>query len=243
MLCTVRQTVPPEFKRSSVIAAIEARADNIVNVDGTSTAGRRLWTPGHTLGLVFVNGSSVLRGRIMLAARCWTEAANISFDRPARGAMPDIVVDFQPNECWSYIGTDCVGLAHGHNPTMNLPLTDYSSDGDICAYTLHQFGHALGMRHECSMQAAQIKWTAPMSVSVGETYEDVRRQFADVPERFLTKVVQDTPYRLYDLEPFDVQSVMNYPAPVGAAINYQMAWRSSLSRTDLHRAAMMYRSA
>ena len=73
--------------------------------------------------------------------------------------MAEIIVTFKPGRSESYIGRDALlaGVSKGY--TMNLGTLDDTSPPDAIQRTiLHEFGHALGMRHEHQNPPAEIPW-------------------------------------------------------------------------------------
>ena len=69
----------------------------------------------------------------------------------------DIRVSFTKwDGCWSMVGKDCRSTSR-QKPTMNLDLSNDSSDDTFSRKVLHEFGHALGYIHEGQNQSAHIQ--------------------------------------------------------------------------------------
>ena len=61
----------------------------------------------------------------------------------------DIRIDFEKDDgCHSYVGTDCSSISKDKK-TMNLYVKEEDrTENEYWCNTLHEFGHALGFRHE-----------------------------------------------------------------------------------------------
>jgi hypothetical protein len=153
--------IPTKYE---AIALQKAAAENPTNVSYSAFEAAvlrsKLWNPGRTLRVRFMDGLPEVRAKVQQYANQWTQYANIIFDF---GDDPDaeIRISFQQTGSWSALGTDALVEEYflKNQPTMNfgwlvpgLPEKEYSS------VVLHEFGHALGMIHEHQSPAGGIQW-------------------------------------------------------------------------------------
>ena len=120
------------------------------------------WADGKTLGVYFMDGSATQKSRVMAQAMKWLKFANIKFDFSATKANAQIRISFVADDgSWSYIGTDCLGIAKS-KPTMNFGwLRDDTDDTEYERVVVHEFGHALGAIHEHQNPLGGIQWNLP----------------------------------------------------------------------------------
>jgi hypothetical protein len=121
-------------------------------------AGKK-WADGRVLGVCFLDGSVRQKARVKAQAVKWSGFANISFDFSATRSSAQIRISFVADEgSWSYIGTDCLGVAK-RQPTMNFGwLRDTTDDAEFERVVVHEFGHALGAIHEHQNPQGGIQW-------------------------------------------------------------------------------------
>src|SRR5262249_20448428 len=143
-------------------ASEKAVAENPANKSPfeAAVATSKLWKPGRTLRVRFLDGETEVQQKVQLFARQWGEFANITF---AFGTDPkaEIRISFLENGSWSALGTDCLveEWYPQTKPTMNFDwLTRASTDTDYSSVVLHEFGHALGLIHEHQTPAEGIQW-------------------------------------------------------------------------------------
>ena len=77
----------------------------------------KLWKPGMTLRVRFLDGDPVVQQRIQPFAREWSKYANIKFDF-GNDPNAEIRISFRQRGSWSYLGTDVLGIAR-NQATMN----------------------------------------------------------------------------------------------------------------------------
>jgi hypothetical protein len=120
------------------------------------------WADGRTLGVYFIDGSDTQKSRVVAQATKWSSFANIKFDFSASKANSQIRISFVADAgSWSYIGTDCLGIAKS-KPTMNFGwLRDDTDDTEYERVVVHEFGHALGAIHEHQNPQGGIQWNLP----------------------------------------------------------------------------------
>jgi hypothetical protein len=71
-------------------------------------AGKK-WADGRTLGVSFLDGSATQKARVEQAVK-WSKFANITLDFKAGKADAESA-GVADDGSWSYIGTDCLGIA------------------------------------------------------------------------------------------------------------------------------------
>lgn len=108
------------------------------------------WPNGKILKVGFLDGTTAQQAAVKTYAPEWSKSANIGLAFPAAGPF-DIRISFNANNgAWSYVGTDCIGVAAQY-PTMNLGW----QSADVI---WHEFGHALGLMHEQQSPFGGICW-------------------------------------------------------------------------------------
>ena len=127
----------------------EARAE----APGRYRANTYYWPVGSTIRVGFLGGDKAVQEKVFAIAREWTKYANVSFAR-ADAKDADVRVSFEPSGEWSYLGTQSLSIRAGE-ATANLgEPVDFSDELESRHYTLHAFGHVLGLIHEFQTPAA-----------------------------------------------------------------------------------------
>ncbi len=141
----------------------------------------QLW-PQRVVTVSFNGGDQALRGKIAALMdessedATWSHFGNIVFDFGDSEAgyrswstmdteySSDIRISFAYQGYWSLVGTDSVDpeIVSGGDPSMNLAGFDNDLPDDWKTTTLHEFGHALGFKHEHQSPAggcdAEFRW-------------------------------------------------------------------------------------
>ncbi len=121
---------------------------------------RLLWPkrPGArlTLDVYFFNGSEALRDQVLKFASEWSPHCQVFFRRVNSPNAP-IRINIGPGGHWSMVGIEARRVKPG-KPTMNLELTDDSPEWNIRRVALHEFGHALGLKHEHQSPNRPFEW-------------------------------------------------------------------------------------
>jgi len=188
---------------------------------------KKLWKPGMTIRVRFLDGDPVIQQRLQPFAHIWSQYANLKF---AFGADPDaeIRISFKQRGSWSYIGTDCLGIAK-NQATMNFGwLTRTTDDAEYSRVVTHEFGHAIGCIHEHQNPAASIPWDKPV----------VYRYYAGPPNNWTKEQTDVNLFQTYDrtqtqFSAFDPHSIMLYPIPNDFTIgDFEVGWNNVLSDVD-----------
>ncbi|MCC6463238.1 MAG: hypothetical protein IT260_22405 [Saprospiraceae bacterium] len=194
----------------------------------------KFWTPGQTLRVRFMNGSAALQTKVMGYAKQWESLANIKFTKVTSGTS-EIRIAFDNAGHWSYVGKDNQYIAQTQK-TMNLQFTATTTENEIRATTLHEFGHALGLGHEHQNPTANILWKTsavyPYYAQMGWSQQKVNEQ---VLTKYQWPQTQHTNH--------DPKSIMQYPVPASLTTNnVGIAWNTQLSVIDQEFIGKMYSS-
>ncbi|MGY4490261.1 M12 family metallopeptidase [Pseudomonas sp. TE3610] len=185
--------------------AIEENPDNAPLGSGRRKRSvgevKKLWKPGRTLRIAFVNEpSQAYRDAVKAAASLWLPWVNLTFDFvPGKRGEIKIFTDY--DQTYSLIGTDALTVGPS-DATMVLGLK--LDDPHFEAKVVHEFGHALGMHHEHQHPDADIPWDVP-KVYAHFAKEGVSA--AEVDQQILNKVDRS----LMLASRYDRNSIMHYP--------------------------------
>jgi hypothetical protein len=187
----------------------------------------KLWKPGRTLRVRFLDGDPAVQTRLQPFAHVWSKHANVKFVF-GDDANAEIRISFRQQGSWSYVGTDALSIPRGE-ATMNFGwLTPESDDDEFSRVVTHEFGHALGAVHEHQNPAAEIPWDKPT----------VYDYYAGAPNFWTKEQVEINLFQRYDAQQsqfsqFDPKSIMLYPIPEEFTIgDFSVGWNRVLSDTD-----------
>lgn len=195
----------------------------------------KLWRPGRTLRVRFLDGDPLVQERIPPFAKVWSEHANVEFDF-VDDTDAEIRISFQHQGSWSYIGTDALVIPL-QQPTMNFGwLNRSTSDEEYARVVTHEFGHALGCIHEHQNPATDIPWD-----------KEVVYAYYQGPPNFWTREQVDinlfTRYEedITQFSEFDPESIMLYPIPNEFTVgDFEVGWNQQLSETDMSFISTVY---
>lgn len=195
----------------------------------------KLWQPGRTLRVRFLDGDPLVQERIAPFAQQWSEHANINFEF-TDDPQAEIRISFAQTGSWSYLGTDALVIPPTQ-PTMNFGwLTRSTPNEEYQRVVVHEFGHALGCIHEHQNPAGEIPWNkeAVYTFYQGPPNYWTRQQ---VDTNLFTRYAAD----ITQFSEFDPHSIMLYPIPNEFTYgDFQVGWNSALSEVDKHFAAVLY---
>jgi Caspase domain len=142
------------------------RSDQLPSPGGPVAVAAKLWRPGQTLRVRFLDGDPRVRRKVASTAQMWTKYANIPFKFDFdHAADAEIRVSFTRSGTWSHIGTDCLHIPQDQ-PTMNFGwLTRSSPDTEIRRVVLREFGCALGLAMAHQSPVANIPWKREAVIS------------------------------------------------------------------------------
>jgi hypothetical protein len=177
----------------------------------------KMWKPGRTLRVRFLDGSATLQERVKQVALGWTQYENLRFDF-GNDANSEIRISFSfdPNSSWSAIGTDCLVEKYfpKYQPTMNFGwLDDATDDTEVSRVVLHEFGHAIGCIHEHQSPNGGIEWNVPAVLkyfSGPPNYWDEQTIRFNILDKYKARDITGTP--------FDEDSIMLYDFPASLII-------------------------
>lgn len=207
----IDRVIPTELRQE---AARTAAQENPANVAASAlelvVEHRKLWQPGRTLRIRFLDGSPKIHRNVQRFAEQWTQHANVRLQFVDSGDA-EIRIAFKDDGSWSAIGTDALVATYfkKDQPTMNFGwLTESSTDEDYSSVVLHEFGHALGCGHEHESPAVDIKWNRPA----------VYRDLGGSPNFWDTGTVDHNVFGKYSTSEtkytkFDRESIMLYAFP------------------------------
>jgi serralysin len=166
------------------------------------------WPVGSTIRIGFLGGDQAVQDKVFAIAREWTKYANVSFVR-SEAKDAEVRVSFEPTGEWSYLGTQSLSIpAGGATANLGEPV-DFDDELESRHYTLHAFGHVLGLIHEFQTPAA----TSQVNLAKAIAY------FAEPPNSWSRETVEANFKPLqnagtyYADKPFDPYSVMLHRLP------------------------------
>jgi hypothetical protein len=203
----------------------------------TLLEGKR-WAPGQTLRIAFMGGDPEVKRRVREVAMIWTRHANLKFDFDDSPSAQIRIAFLRGQGSWSYVGRDCLEIAH-ERPTMSLGWLDPdTSDDEYSRVVLHEFGHALGCIHEHQNPVANIPWDRD---AVYAFYEGPPNEWT--PEQVDLNLFATYDKEITQFTRFDPRSIMLYPIPAEHTTDrIARPGNHTLSETDIEFIRGMYPS-
>ncbi len=138
----VQEMREAQLTQNELSKADEARESRAIPEDRG-----RLWKPGSTIRVRFLDGNDKLKNIVKAAIAEWLKYTNLKVDY-TDDPDAEIRVSFKEAGSWSFLGTDALGIPR-NQPTLNYGTLGSIADNDLASQTaLHEFGHALGLEHE-----------------------------------------------------------------------------------------------
>jgi hypothetical protein len=198
----------------------------------------KLWQPGRTLRVRFLDGAPDVQARVQSFAHQWSEHANIKFVF-GDDSSAEIRISFTQPGSWSYIGTDALMIPQDQ-PTMNFGwLTSATPNDEYSRVVIHEFGHAIGCIHEHQNPATDVPWNK----------EAVYAYYAGPPNNWTRQQTDINLFTRYSatitqFSAFDRDSIMLYPIPNEFTIgDFEVGWNRVLSPMDKQFVATLYPGA
>ncbi|WP_343696969.1 hypothetical protein [Flavobacterium sp.] len=188
------------------------------------------WETGQTIKIKFLDGTAAEQEIVKKYADEWTIYANLKFEYVSKeqDAHIKIAINMGNPGAWSQLGSIIMYPSPLYTTVQNTPtmrlgaITDTESSKRTI---LHEFGHALGLKHEMTNPDTNIKWDLPKVYSYYYDLMDLSKEEVD---RQIINKPSVTNYSQYD-----PLSIMHYYVPAYLTTDrvavYQM---SVLSKTD-----------
>jgi hypothetical protein len=185
-----------------------------------------MWTPGQTIRIKLLGGTSHIRKMVKKYARVWLKYANLKMNF-VRNGKADIRVSFVKGGSWSVIGTTCRNVSED-KATMNFGwFTDKTAENEFARTVLHEFGHALGCIHEHQSPAGKIPWDKDA------VYKYYKRTMGWDRARVRTNIFQAYSVDTTQFSSFDKKSIMLYAIPSSlTGGRFSTKFNSTISKTD-----------
>ena len=193
-----------------------------------------LWTPQDTvtretnntliLKVVFLDGTAAEQALVKKIAPQWSQHANVRFEF-VQGGASDIRVGFDPTDGHkSMVGT-AARYRQGQK-TMNLALRGRATAQEE-RVILHEFGHALGLKHEHQNPNLSIQWDEPAVIAdckEEQGWDEAKTRHNVLNRLDVTQTNSTT---------FDGNSIMLYPIPNRWTIgDFEVGGNTTLSPMD-----------
>ena len=130
----IDRVIPPQFRQEAARAAAGEHPLNLPSgiVPELAVEHKKLWKPGRTLRVRFLEGQPAIQRRVAGVAQTWSRHANVRLEFVNTGDA-EIRIAFQDDGSWSAVGTDALVASYfaKSDPTMNYGwLTADSTDAE-----------------------------------------------------------------------------------------------------------------
>ncbi|MCG8541257.1 MAG: Tolloid-like protein 1 [Clostridia bacterium] len=144
---------------------------------------------------------------------------------------PDSPIQISFNE--ERVHHSCVGVCNCHSTkfpgTMTFGFNDNTSEESMRRVILHEFGHAIGLKHEHQHPDCPIVWNKN---TVYEYYKTKHSWSQEKVDRFILNKIDrnDTRYKFYE---YDSSSIMHYSVKEELTVgNFAVPYNTQLSEKD-----------
>ena len=177
----------------------------------------------------FLDGTNEYRDLVRQIAPEWSKYANIRFEF-VENDPSDIRIGFDPeNGHWSNLGRWT-----NTSKTMNLALRGETAERRV-AVILHEFGHALGLKHEHQNPAASIQWDESAII------QEITQNWGWSEDKIRHNILNQLDEDQTNFTEFDPDSIMIYWIPNRWTIDdFSVNENTALSATDKHFIGTVY---
>jgi hypothetical protein len=241
-ICSTLQVTPQDELRSLLQFQTQGPfiPQQLFNVADAWTNEDSLEKGKIKIGVAFLDGSKRQRESVQKFVQPWTQKRGAEIVEWAWDDMskPHIRVTFAGTENKSHIGRQASNVTDRKVPTMYLADVRLAADEErVRQVILHEFGHALGLRHEIQHPSSGIKWIrknvyADYYAASKWSKEDVNKNVLDIYTKdYLCKGAKD----------YDPKSIMMYPILNDWTESHKpLTPSSTLSEADLKCVASAY---
>lgn len=145
--------ITPSVKKQERVRTIKWVENSFPGARGVAVTNK-LWSPGDTVRIKFLNGGNVIQEKVKEYAAIWLEYAYLIFEYVSSNEYADVKIGFDLDDrflSWAVLGTDC-RLIPQNQPSLNFVwLEDEKDEKIIRGEVLRGFGHILGLgfEHRC----------------------------------------------------------------------------------------------
>lgn len=154
-------TVPRAEKRERVRTIKTVKS--LLPVGRGVAVTNKLWIPGDTIRIKFLNGGNTIQEQVKEYAALWLEHAYLIFEYVSSNEYADVKIGFDLDNrflSWSTIGTDC-RLIPQNEPSLNFVWLEDETDKEIIrSEILRGFGHVLGLGFEHQSPDSPVTFNA-----------------------------------------------------------------------------------
>ena len=176
------------------------------------------------LKVAFLDGTEPEQALVKKIAPQWSQHANVRFEF-VQGGASDIRLGFDRNGGhWSMVGTDA--LRRQGKKTMNLALRGEQTLL-MERVILHEFGHALGLKHEHQSPESSIRWNEQKVIA------DCKKRLGWDEAKTRHNILDRLNEEQTNFTTFDKESIMLYPIPKQWTNGtFERDWNLTLSKRD-----------
>ncbi|NJO16739.1 MAG: hypothetical protein HC877_13625 [Thioploca sp.] len=151
---------------------------------------------------------NVVADAVIKTASAWSQYGNIYFRRTSWDEA-DIRIRFREKGSYSVVGTDAQERSQ-HEETMNLAFSFLNSPENFRGTVLHEFGHAIGLRHEHNSPNVAYHWNEAQIIA------ELAKWGWDEPKvrsNVIDSLLKGNSISAFFVTEFDPNSIMIYYLP------------------------------